>query len=171
MLNQIAGLHTKRKQYDIALELYQESLTFARELANPDLISIVISGMANLHAHQEKYAKAIQEYRQAVDIMKKLDKKRHLALALFWLGNTYRSVGNSEAALKSYYEALEIAEATHDKEGTGTLTGHIGIVYFERKDFARATYYLSCASFTLGEVNSPNKQLIDEYIKRLPKLA
>jgi len=168
-LMRIASIHSELNDFPKALELYEESLRLTRELGNMELTAEVLSGMAGVYARREKFVEAIDRYRQATDIFRKLLRKRSVAVVLHWLGNVYRLMGDTEEALKSYSEGLESAEASGDREVIGILMGYIGIVYFEKKDFARATYYLTSASFTLGEVNSPNKQLIDEYVKRIQR--
>jgi tetratricopeptide (TPR) repeat protein len=82
---------------------------------------------------------AIADYRESVEVKQTLGRETEdVLIGLNDLADTERMSGDLDAAERDYREALRIAHTVNDREGIALVTGNLGLLALDRKDWPNA---------------------------------
>jgi CHAT domain-containing protein/Tfp pilus assembly protein PilF len=130
VLNAIGNVHSKLKQYELALDFYQQALdvlkTVDNKTAKKSLEAATFNNIGIVYLKQGKYESALDLLQQALTINQLLGHKRPQGVFLNNIGKIYSEQEKHELALDFYQQALVIAQEIDNKEDEGNVLKNIG---------------------------------------------
>ncbi len=121
LLYTLAGLYWAKKEYEKSIDLWQQTLAIAEQLANTRLQSWCYNGLGNVYANLGKYEEALAAYHRAIELDPQYAYPPH------GLGNVYRALGKYEEALAAYHRAIELdPQYASPHNGLGNVYGDLG---------------------------------------------
>ncbi|MCS6774692.1 MAG: tetratricopeptide repeat protein [Thermoflexales bacterium] len=132
--------------YESMRALLRTGTDLARRLSDARLIALfkMLSGIAT-----ERYEQAREALEEGLRIARRSGLKAETAGLLTWLGNRTRvQKGDREEAARFYEEALALAQEIGDRYREITCLGELGMLDFERGDYAKARAAITrCVEF------------------------
>ncbi len=114
---------------DLALESFNNSLTFASELDSKEGEAVALSMLAITFRNKGELDKSLEYYQNALVVCREINDKKLEAAIIFSLGLIYQMKGVLDKAEKSYEEALKIFRVIGEKEGEAKSLGNLGLIY------------------------------------------
>jgi len=136
-----------KKDYQEALDLFDELLTLANSRTSPDLqgAATALGGMGGTHHVKGEYKKAIEKYKQRLTIIEKLeDPVLKLELkgdTLSSLGSAYYLMGNYTEVHNYYQQSLDSARKIGDHRREAIAIGGLGSFYHAIGNYETAIEY------------------------------
>ncbi len=113
-LNNIGVVWLKLKDYDKALETYEELLTYEQD--NPLLLVPIYYNFANIYFDLENYEKALTNIEQSLSLAGEDDQR--LSQIYYMRGNILSGLGSFENALNSYTLSIQYYEEQNNELNT-----------------------------------------------------
>ncbi len=140
--NAIAVIHDELKEFDAALEGYQQSLELFKELGDKRGMSDPLNNLGILYySYLNDLDTSLQYHEQALEIRRETGDRLGEAISLNNIGNVYSAKGDLDKALSYYVDALNIKEQLGEKAEIAVSLRDIGDVYRERGEYERAMGY------------------------------
>jgi CHAT domain-containing protein/Tfp pilus assembly protein PilF len=137
----IGTIYERTGDLDIAERHYQDGLRFAREAANRELESELLSAVGGAHILLGDHEEAGRECREALSQAERNDSSRGQALATNCLGEVEYHLGNLEEAITFYGQAEALWRAVGDRGGVAQTLLYLGYSYSDLSEFDRASVY------------------------------
>jgi CHAT domain-containing protein len=154
-LNNLGGLYSRLKQYDLALEHYQKARSlFTATSPTMDTRLLIYVNLADRFAAQNDSIQFRRIIKEAQEVLRLRPSPRWEALLLASLGDSYEPIKNYEAALKYYSQA----DSIFDQNGFRQSALSIRI---PRVDCLIALSRLSEAKVLLAEAEQEAKEIDD----------
>jgi CHAT domain-containing protein/Tfp pilus assembly protein PilF len=129
-LNAIGTVHYRQKQYELALDFYQQSLAVLKTIDDKTdkklLEASTIYGIGLVYLKQEKYELALKFLQDALTIFKPLGYKQLEGIMFSNIGKVYFEQGKYELAWNLYQQSLVIAQQFGNKKNQGYVLKNIG---------------------------------------------
>ncbi len=140
--NAIAVIHDELKEFDAALEGYQQSLKLFKELGDKRGMSDPLNNLGILYySYLNDLDTSLQYHEQALEIRRETGDRLGEAISLNNIGNVYSAKGDLDKALRYYVDALNIKEQLGEKAEIAVSLRDIGDVYREQGEYERAMGY------------------------------
>ncbi|MBP8824313.1 MAG: tetratricopeptide repeat protein [Flavobacteriales bacterium] len=113
--NNIAGGYIYRREYDLALPYFQQSLVMNRPLDNPRHASALNNNIGICYMEMDKYDVADQHFLQSLAMRKQADDVRGQAQVLNNMGKNQALQGRFQAARRYFEEALALGRSINNR--------------------------------------------------------
>lgn len=141
-LSSLGSCHYNLGEYLRAIDLFQQSLTIAREIGNSLRESVALCNLGSCCYSLGDYHFAIDNLQRSLEIARKIGNSHTERIALSSLGNCYYSLGDYHRAIDNLQQSLEIARGIKYRQGEGCTLGNLGNCYRSLGDYHRAIQYL-----------------------------
>ncbi|MFE4106135.1 tetratricopeptide repeat protein [Almyronema epifaneia] len=133
-------------QYFQAIELYEQDLAIAREIADRTSESRALGNLGNAYLSLGQYRRAIELYEQDLAItqtLREIDRanatlRANEGVTLGNLASAYLSLSRYGRAIELYEQQLAIARETGDRAEEARSLGNLGVVYLSLGQYSRA---------------------------------
>jgi CHAT domain-containing protein/tetratricopeptide (TPR) repeat protein len=137
----IGSIYERTGDLDLAERHYQDGLRFAREAANRELESELLSAVGGAHILLGDHEEAGRECREALSLAERNDSSRGKALATNCLGEVEYFLGNLEEAISLYRQAEDFWRTVGSRAGLAQTLLYLGFSYSDLSEFGRASSY------------------------------
>ena len=127
---------------DSALVYGQKSVSVAKKLNNPKLLSQSYSNLGAVYLRKENYKKSRENYLAAYKIRKANKDYEGMAKININLGNIYASKQEYVPATQSFLEAIRYFESIGNDTIVSMTKGNLGLIFQEMKNYPKAIKYL-----------------------------
>ena len=169
-LADIGYIYMDMKEYQKALELYQQAFDIAIKYKSDDLIYLTSTYKGQLNQMLGNYHKALESYQDAIDSDLKKNNEKNIAILHNNMASVYVSMEKFDEAIKSAEIAYPTWIKLKDKNGLANYNTTMGTAYSLKKEFRKAEEYLLVSeklNFELGKkiyLSEVYFCLIDVYI-------
>jgi len=130
--NLIGIIKEEDGDYNGALDLYMQSLSIYKQIADTVGIGHTLSNIGGVYYYLSNYSKAREYFQKGLTLRKKLGDKSDIAGSLNNLGIIYYEQENYPMALEYYDRSLRIRQEIGDKGAISSSFNNIGTVYEAR---------------------------------------
>ena len=141
VLLNIGTIYHDRKDYDKALEYFNESLEIKKKINDQFGIGNILTFKGAIYLAMEDSARSIKNYREAYETKKQIGDKPGMGYCLNQIGVFYRKYGQLEEALKHISESLEIQQTAGSKTGIAASKSQLAMTYLAMKNYSKAQEY------------------------------
>ncbi|HIK18806.1 MAG TPA: tetratricopeptide repeat protein [Leptolyngbyaceae cyanobacterium M33_DOE_097] len=146
----------QRKQYEAAIQSWQQALQLYQELKDRNGEAIALNNLGIAYRSLSQYETAIRYYKQALPIYQAVKDRNGEADALNNLGNAYGSLSQYEKALRYYEQALSIFQAVKDRNGEADALNNLGLANQYLSQYEKAIGYYEQALSIFQAVKDRN---------------
>ncbi len=125
-LHSIGNIYVSLKEYDKALQFFDQALLIQREFHDKYGESFVLHGIGSLYNNRGDYTKALEFHNQALAIRTEIRNKAGQGNTLTNIGITYSNLKEYSKALASYQQALALHREIGNKDWEGVTLANIG---------------------------------------------
>ncbi|MEH2211192.1 tetratricopeptide repeat protein [Nostoc sp.] len=150
-------------QYQLAIDLHQQSLDIAREIGYRDGEGASLRGLGNIFRYLGEYQRAIEFHQQSLEISRDIGDRNGEGSSLAGLGNTYDSLGQYQRAIEFHQQSLEIFRDIGEQNGEGASLNNLGDTYNSLGHYQRAIEFHQQSleiSRDIGERNGEGSSLM-----------
>jgi tetratricopeptide (TPR) repeat protein len=166
-LNNLGWVYDALGKKEKALEYYGQALNIRKEIRDRRGEGVTLNNLGWVYSRQGQHEKALKYYKEALTIRRGVGDRGGEGTTLNNLGSLYDSLGDKEQALSCYQQALSIRREVGDRSGEGTTLHNIGILYFEQDRYNVALACFLLARSIFEEIQSPNRDEVQEWIEDL----
>ena len=141
-LNNLGLFYSEKGKNNIALELYNESLTIQKSRNDKLGIALAFNNMAMIFREHGNIPKALEYYHESLSIYEIENDKNGIALCLNNLGYIYMQQKDLQRALEFYKKSLAIYEELGQKGDVAMIYNNIAHVYGVEGNVPKALEYL-----------------------------
>ncbi|MDB9881630.1 tetratricopeptide repeat protein [Bacteroidia bacterium] len=149
-LNRKANIYRLKREFDTALELFNEALIVAKKLENKRLQTLIQGNIGNIYLDQNKYLEATRHYSPALKVFQELKDSAGEARMMIALGGVNSEIGNNVLALEYYQKSLTFYNQRKASESDiAHIVMNIGLAQYEndaykdaKSSFEKALNYL-----------------------------
>jgi tetratricopeptide (TPR) repeat protein len=116
------------REYDQALDYYEQAIALFQALSIPKMEALARQGLGQVWYELGEYDQAIDQYQQALAIDQRIADLEGEAYALVNMGETQTTLENYPQALQTYQQALLIFNESGIVSGQSRTLGNIGNV-------------------------------------------
>jgi tetratricopeptide (TPR) repeat protein len=149
ILNDLGNSYIGQKNFNKALEFYEQANEVADSLHDQRAIGITLIGKGNVYLSQKDYNKAIDVFSKAANRFDKAKLKYEYAMAKTNIGGAYLAMNENDKALRMFTESYQVMEEMDDKYGMGNILLDIGTALQQSHNYelALTNYYKSMQLF------------------------
>lgn len=136
----------KKRDYDDAIEYYNECLKISQSLEDRGNIAIILHNLGFINEHRGEFKEAIKNYTDSLDISNKLGHKEGALNSTFQLGNICLKQLDFEKAEEIYANGIEIAEELGANDIKSKILHNWGVINERRGEYGDA---ISCYNKSL----------------------
>lgn len=133
----------KHEMFDQAKDIYQKSLTVAKDLADNELMAMSYMNLGNVLKAQHRYNEAIHLYKRANKIYYKINNLKGQASCYSDLGLTYKKLNDYNKAIASFEKSLSLLDDFDNQKAFVYL--ELGIAESNNFNFTKAIEYFQHA--------------------------
>ncbi len=126
------------RQYQAALQTYQQVLAISREISDREGEGETLHKIGATYDRLGEYSQALEFYQQALSIRQALGDRAGVGSTLNSIGGIYHQQGSYQQALEFYQQTLAIRREVGDQPGEGRTLNNIGLVYNQQGQYPRA---------------------------------
>lgn len=127
---------------DKALECYLKAVSYAQEVNNSKLLSLIYNYLGNLYRQLNMYDEAMKNFQSAYSYCKKMNDTLNISYALRDIGRVYLFQKKTECSLVYFNQALELARLIQDRNAEGSILNDIGSAYRQLKNYEKAIEFV-----------------------------
>ncbi|HRE74603.1 MAG TPA: tetratricopeptide repeat protein [Flavobacteriales bacterium] len=157
--NNIGLIHYYQKNYEEALKYFNQALVTADETRVGDA-SLYIG---RVFIEKNNYTEAETYLKKALEIGVKNEDNYIISDCYYLLGRIDAFYGESEKAMDEFQKSMALKEQLEDGQGIALCSIHIGNLYLNQKDAAKARNYFYRA-ITLAKEIGIREELKDAYL-------
>lgn len=139
-LNNLGLAYTDLRQYEKAIDCYQEGLEVERAVGHRTGESIVLHNLAKVYVQLRRFDEAIDHFMRSAEI-DWADGDWSVSLTWAAIGETMRNVGRFDEAIEFLNRALETQREHNDLWAVRSTLGYLGNVYRDLRQFDLALDY------------------------------
>ncbi len=152
-INNIGNIYLLLKQYNLALEQFENSISIAKELDNKLGLAINYQNIGFSQENLGLYDDAIENYYKSLDINNEIDSERGKIICYNSLATTYLKKLNFKKALRLMQQIYPLALKSNNKYFLARTLTNLGISYLKNDKLSDAEKYLNEA-ITLAKKNN-----------------
>jgi tetratricopeptide (TPR) repeat protein len=131
-------LHTRRNEYEQAIECYREALDIAQRLEDRHQVGNNLHNIGTMEVKLGRYSEARNHLERSFEIKDELNDDEDRAAVLRKLGELALNIGEYDAAEKKCARSLRIAQSQQDREGEAYAYFWLARTAFEREAYEKA---------------------------------
>ncbi len=151
--NGIGRIYADIRQYERALDAYEEFLAKSKILNNAHYISNAYNNIAIIHDNEQRYVKALAYFQSSLDIANQLNDRSAAAVRYNNMGVVYEKLGDYERAKKNYNILLKIGEESKNNRYLLACYDNFGNVALKEKKYQTAEKYYNQALDMAERIN------------------
>jgi tetratricopeptide (TPR) repeat protein len=124
--------------------------------------TLALYNLGSTHVHFGRMSAALEPLTAAVTLARDAKNDMWLGNAALSLGVAYRQLGQRDEAERATQEALDALTRAGDRLGIGRSLYNLGLMAFERRDFAAASGYMERALPVIRDVDIRHSHEIEE---------
>jgi predicted ATPase/lipopolysaccharide biosynthesis regulator YciM len=128
-LRHIGIIHTKKGEFDLALEHYKRSLATMTEIEDQMGIAAALNNTGAVYRMLGELDRALEFLWRSFEIREKIGDKFGIALCLTNISNTHSDKGEIEKALEIHERCLELRKRIGDRHGAAVSLNNMGNIY------------------------------------------
>jgi tetratricopeptide (TPR) repeat protein len=133
----IGDIYRDTKQYQQALEFYQEAL-IAKQIGEQSLEAMILSRIGDIYFQQGMYEKSLSFFQQTLTIRRNSHDKSGENNALAEIARIYFHLNKIDKALELYEQCLLLTRELQDRDGEGVLLNNLGTIYANQEQYQKA---------------------------------
>ena len=137
----IAEIRIRAQEWQPALDALNRALAGARQLGNPDFVSVCLNNLGDVARARGRLPQALDYYQESMRIFEKMNARPRLVVSYLNIGRIHLELGErseAETFLKKAFDlGGEVEERNLQREAAEVLLA----LYAERGDFERAFEY------------------------------
>jgi len=159
----IANQHYYRKEYEKALEKYQQILSFNPKHGSKNTYAGVLGNMGNVYADMGQIEKGMDLQFQALKIFEEIGDKQGATICYSAIGIDYLNLKQYDKALEYFNISLPMAQEMQSLEDLIEIHFNLSRLYEEAKDYEKAyNNFKLYKKFNDSVYNGNNAQKITE---------
>jgi tetratricopeptide (TPR) repeat protein len=156
VLQKLGDLRFQIGEYDLAQQLYQESLKIEQELGDKNGVAITMHQMGNLAYANGNLDEARKLYQESLKIKQELGNKNGIAATLHQMGMMAQDTGDLDEARKLYQESIKIKQELGNKNGMAFSLAQLALLDEMKGDIKTALKLTSQAEAIFEEIGPPH---------------
>jgi len=128
-LNDLGVARYYLAQYDLALELYERSLSIGERVGRTETVASALNNIGVLYYIRGEYDRALEYYSRALELQRELGDREALARGYNNLGNVYYSAGRHDESLEYYASSIAIYEELGKQALVASTLNNVALVY------------------------------------------
>lgn len=141
-LNSMAIIQWERRNYDNALNHYEEALILYRELGDDRKVGFILNSIAVTLRSLNRFEEAARIIDRALAVHHKTQDRLYEGQALAVLGHLHADQGRYTEALDAYQRCLGIRCELGDHAGQGWMTYYIARIYTKQKQAQEGRWFM-----------------------------
>ena len=141
VLNKIGDAFAEEREFETAIDYYQQGLDIARKLKNRDYEGYALFNLGNACFNLRQFLEAKEYYQQCLEIAQELNDHRKQAGTYHQLGMVAQEMGEYAQARDYYQQALDIFSEFGDRYSQASTYHQLGMVAQEMREYAQARDY------------------------------
>lgn len=137
-LGQLATIEQKKGNFDIALDLHNQSFDLMKLLGNQRGIATSLYQMASIHILMGNYNKAEDLNRLNLEIWEKLKDQSGTALSIHQRAVIHQAKGEYDKAIELFEKSLNLNEMIGDQSGVAVCLSQMAMIYQDQGDYNKA---------------------------------
>lgn len=138
---------------DNAVDSYLKCIDVGQLAKDPNLESNAYNPLSGVYLKRNQHDLAMSTIEKSITIKERTNDTRGLAFALYGRGKVYIKLRKFDLALKDLTQSLQIQINMGDKLGVAMAYNKLGLLSYERRDYAESKNYLLSALQTAEEFN------------------
>ncbi len=143
--NDIGIVNLRNGSIDVALEAFQKSLKYRKEINSPKDVVSSLAKIGNVYVEQLKYKEAINCFLEASKLCEKHNMKVYLGMLYGNIATVYNTLNQNTFALTYARKALVIQKEANNEIGYGVCYSTIGSCMADFGYYDSSVYYLEKA--------------------------
>lgn len=152
-LNNIAGVHARQGNYQLALDYYRRALE--KRGATKEGVAETLNRIGEVYALLGDPKQAFEYLQKSIAIAEEIKDRHRIASLLNGMGDTLREQAELQKALDYYRRADALFEEIKVRRNRALVNKNIADVYYRMGDYARALDYAGRALRITEELNQP----------------
>ena len=167
VLNNLGRVYSDLRMHKDARKCYEEALSKSREVGNRNEEGRALSGLGMVYRALGMEREARKLFEEALNVLRNVRDHAEEGKVLIGLGLLCNTSGKVEEALNFDKQALHIHREVGSRDWEGRALINLGALYFEqgRYNVALACFLLARSIFE--EIQSPNRDKVQEWIDGL----
>ncbi len=141
IFKQLGESYQQQRQFDRAIEYYQQSLTLSRKVENRRSEATALFYLGNVYLELREFKQAESFYQDCLEIEQEIDDRESQASTYHNLGMVAQELREYEIAKQYYQQALDIKIEFDDRYAQASTYGQLGIVAQELREYEIAKQY------------------------------
>ncbi|MBU4486526.1 MAG: GGDEF domain-containing protein, partial [Candidatus Delongbacteria bacterium] len=155
-LNTVGNVYFQLKNYNKALEYYQESLDIRLELKDNIAVAKSYNNIGNMYSILKDYQKALDYYNDSVRLYNKGGEQKSRSTVFSNIGIVYREKGEPELALENFIKSLKLAKEQNLLYNHANTSNEAARTYLVMKMYEETEEYLNMALSEGKKLNARN---------------
>lgn len=156
----LAIVQKKLKNYDAAIELYQESLAIQKQQKNHKKIAGLYNNIALLYKSKNEFIKALQYYHKSINLRDSIGDKKGLIISYKNIGAFYNDLKKYERALVELEKGRKLGVELQDSIQLSSILLNMGASYNYLKQVDSALIYFNRSLTIKEKLQLKNKEAI-----------
>ena len=141
VINNIAGIYFKQKDFNKAIELYTKSVEINSRL-NPSNISLGLNNIGSCFFELKEYEKSLDKFNEALNFGIEYNDQKGIGLSYQNIGLVNLELDQYEIAHDFLLKALKVFEEIGLKSNIIGCQNSFGELFYELGDYKKSNYYL-----------------------------
>ncbi len=137
-LSNLGVIHKQEGNINLALELYEESLIYHKEVGNADEAASTLSNIGGVYFGMGNVQLALKKYKEAAKMLIGNDDKRPLGAVYNNIGIIYQNQADIENAVEYFQRSRKIFEEVNEISASVIVLGNIGFIFKNNNQLAKA---------------------------------
>ncbi|NJM22147.1 MAG: tetratricopeptide repeat protein [Richelia sp. SM1_7_0] len=163
-LNNIAYIHTLKKDFETAIPFYQKSLQIMEELGDIQNQAAALNNIAQIYILQGLINQAVPLLLQSLALKESIANRKGQSVSLHNLAYIYIRQGQVDQGISLYEKALKLSQEINDAEGQGYSLMMLGEIVAIKRSFSDGMIYLHEALNIFQELKSPHIKKVQKII-------
>ncbi|MHA1191450.1 MAG: tetratricopeptide repeat protein [Promethearchaeota archaeon] len=157
-LNNIGQLYTKKGEYDVALQYYNDGKRTADHIKDLELVAECINEIGNLYYLKGMFDESMESWNEALKINKKMKDEEGIAINIAAIARVYSRRTKYKEALTHFNKALEIYEKYGNLKAKATILGEIANSYYKQQIYEEAVSFWKESLMILDQLGNISKK-------------
>ena len=144
-LNSMAIIEWDLRNYDNALNHYEEALSVYRDLGDDRKVGFILNSLAATLRSMSRFDEAITALDRALAIHRETNERLHEGQALAVMGHLHADRNQLTEALDAYRRSLTIRREIGDSSGEGWMMYYLALIYVRQKQIQEGRSFVGQA--------------------------